>query len=273
MTVSARYARSCLAASSAAGGSSAAALRQLERPVGELGRLGAAERLVAQRQREQHLAQQLRVLEVGRRAGGRQRADGASSSGGARAPPPNSRPGCLSGIVATIAPGGRVDDVDLAAQTGALERQPVAGQPQVAELGGQLGERRPPRARRLQLRLVQRDLGAGVGQRRVGVGRDQQERLRPEPAGADAGDVGQQLIAAEAERADDPRRERVRRRDVRVRSVIGPPAIGRRQLSSRPPTMPPSSPPPPWRCAFAAARPPAPADGSRRSAARRGRGR
>ena len=45
----------------------------------------------------------------------------------------------------------------------------------------------------------------GVGQARVRIGRDQQERLRSQPARADAGDVGEQLVAVEAERADDAR--------------------------------------------------------------------
>ncbi len=139
----------------------------------------------------------------------------ASSRAAAAAPPPNSRPGMLVGDRRHDRARRRVDHVDLAAQAGALERQPVARQPQVAELRGELGERG-----RLGLvaqpRLVQRDLRAGVGQRRVGIGRDQQERLRPEPARADAGDVGQQLVAAEAERADDARRQRVARRDVRA---------------------------------------------------------
>ena len=53
------------------------------------------------------------------------------------------------------------------------------------------------------------ELGAGVGHRRVGVRRDQQERLRPQPPGPDARDVGEQLVATEAEGADDARRERV----------------------------------------------------------------
>ena len=45
--------------------------RQLERAVGELGRFGATERLVAEGEREQDLTQQLGALEIRRRPGGR----------------------------------------------------------------------------------------------------------------------------------------------------------------------------------------------------------
>ena len=123
----------------------------------------------------------------------------------------------------------------------ALERQAVAGQTQVAELRSQLRERE-----HLGLfadsRLVQGDLRAGVREVRVGIGSDQQERLRPEPAGTDAGDVGEQLVAAEAERPDDPRRKRI------AREMSG--CERHRQLFSKPPTMPPSRSPPPSRCAL-----------------------
>jgi hypothetical protein len=88
--------------------------------------------------------------------------------------------------------GRRVDEVDLAAQPRALERKPVTRQPQVPELRRELDERRGL-GLVLELGVVQRDLGAGVRQRRVGVRRDQQERLPPEASGADAADVGQQL--------------------------------------------------------------------------------
>ena len=46
----------------------------------------------------------LGALEVRRRTGGWQAAHGREQARAALAPPPNSRPGCLSGIVATIAP-------------------------------------------------------------------------------------------------------------------------------------------------------------------------
>ena len=89
---------------------------------------------------------------------------------------------------------------------------------------------------------MQRDLGAGVREVRVGIGRHEQERLRAESAGADTGDVGEQLVAAEAERPDDPGRERVAREMSWCER--------HRQFFSRPPTMPPSRSPPPSRCAL-----------------------
>jgi hypothetical protein len=92
----------------------------------------------------------------------------------------------VSGIVATTG----VDQRHLAAQAGALEGQAIAGQPQVAELGRQLHERRSLGVI-LQMRLVQRELRAGVGQRRVGLRRHEQERMRTQPAGAHAADVDQ----------------------------------------------------------------------------------
>ncbi len=107
-----------------------------------------------------------------------------------------------------IAAGGRVDHVDLGAQSVALQGQAVARQAQVAELRRQLGE-----GRRLGLVLesfvVQGDLGAGIGLPRVGVGGNQQERLRAEPPGSDPGHVGQQLVAAEAKGTDDAGGKRV----------------------------------------------------------------
>jgi hypothetical protein len=42
---------------------------------------------------------------------------------------------------------------------------------------------------------MKRDLGTGVGKRRVRFGRNQQEGVWPEPAGADAGDVDEQLVS------------------------------------------------------------------------------
>jgi hypothetical protein len=45
---------------------------------------------------------------------------------------------------------------------------------------------------------VQRDLRAGIGERRVRVGGDQQERLPAEPSGAHAGDARQRVASLEA---------------------------------------------------------------------------
>jgi hypothetical protein len=103
-------------------------------------------------------------------------------------------------------PGGRVEHADPAAQAVALERQAVARQPQVPELGRQLHER-PHLGLILEPGVMQRDLGAGVRQRRIRIGGDQQEDLGADPARPHPGNVGEQLIAADAQRADDARRQ------------------------------------------------------------------
>jgi hypothetical protein len=101
--------------------------------------------------------------------------------------------------------GRGIDHRHLASQAVALQRKAVSGQPHQSKLRRQLSER-------LELQLVshtlvvQRYLGAGVRKGRVGIRRDKQECLGPEPTGADAGDVHEQLVASEAECADDPGR-------------------------------------------------------------------
>jgi hypothetical protein len=91
----------------------------------------------------------------------------------------------------------------------AFRRQPVSRQPQEPQLRRELRE-----GDHLDLvakaRLVQRDLRADIWDSRVGIGRHQQERLPAESPGAHTRDVGEQLIAAQAKRADYSRRERVR---------------------------------------------------------------
>jgi hypothetical protein len=59
--------------------------------------------------------------------------------------------------------------------------------------------------------VVQRDLRPGIRERRIRVRRDQQKRMLAEPAGTHPGDLRQELIALEAERADDPRGQRIGR--------------------------------------------------------------
>jgi len=103
--------------------------------------------------------------------------------------------------------GRRVDDPDLRAQTGALERQAIPRQSQVAELRGQLliGE---GFALSAEPRLVQGDVRHLVGRTGIGLGRDQQEHLRasrPAPRRR----CRRVLIAGERQRADDPRGQRV----------------------------------------------------------------
>jgi hypothetical protein len=56
---------------------------------------------------------------------------------------------------------------------------------------------------------MQRDLGPGVREVRIGLGGDQQEGLRAESSRAHSGDLDEQLVAAEAQCPDDPRRERL----------------------------------------------------------------
>ncbi len=169
-------------------------------------------------------------------------------------PPPNSRPGCRSGIGRDDRPGRRVDEVHPAAQSGALERQPVAGQPQIAELRGQGDERLRLRLV-AELRLVQSDLGAGV--RQPGI------RRRARPAGTRAGRAARRPRPP-PRRAAGSRRVRGHRRSPAAaggrsggragRSCGAWGASHRHQLSSSPPTIPPSRPPPPSRWAA----PPAP---------------
>ncbi len=116
----------------------------------------------------------------------------------------------------------------------ALEREPVPRQPEITELRRELRDRRHL-GLILELLIVQRNLRSGVRQRRIRIGRDQQEGLRPEPARADAGDLGEQLISAEAQRADDARGERV------LGEVTG---WVLHQFFSSPPMMPPIASPP-----------------------------
>ena len=108
------------------------------------------------------------------------------------------------------------------------------------------GARRSPESMELAdtEALMKRGLRPCVRQGRVGVRRHEQEHLRPQAPGADAGHVREQLIAAQAERAHDPARERM------AGQMTG--FEGHDQLSSRPPTRPPIR-PPPSRCEFPAA--------------------
>src|SRR5436305_12942884 len=55
--------------------------------------------------------------------------------------------------------------------------------------------------------MVQRYLPARVGQRRVRIGRHDQERLRPQATRPHARDLAKELVAAQPERPEDPWRE------------------------------------------------------------------
>ena len=183
-----------------------------ERAVGQLGRLRPAQGLVPQGQREQHLAASAR--DSGCRAADPPAAarEPPPAASAAFTPPPNSRPpGCLSGIVATIAPVAGLTTADLAAQPVPLQRQAVARQPQVAELRRQLHERR-------HLRLVaQLRCGAARSACRLGQRRDP---VRGRAAGTPA--------ARAAPRPRRPRRPAADSRPARARrrcpaAADGPP--------------------------------------------------
>src|SRR5437763_34205 len=100
---------------------------KLERAIGQLGRLCAADGLIAQREREQHLPQQLRTLKVRGRARRWEVSHGCEQPRGVRTATAQA-PGRLVRDLRDDRSGGRIDQVDLAAQTGALERQAVARQ-------------------------------------------------------------------------------------------------------------------------------------------------
>ena len=133
---------------------------EFECAIGQFGRLGATERLVAERERQQHLTQQFGALEVRGRTGGWEAAHGREQARRVR-PAAEQAPGLLVGDRRDDRSGGGVDEADLAAQAGALEREAVTREPEIAELRRELGER-GRLALVLEPRLVQRDLGAGV---------------------------------------------------------------------------------------------------------------